>query len=450
MSWSTDVNSQYDTDAIREPAVMSAIANWSGGDVTAFVSCGLPAQLSGPLIEHFESPIGCVLPHILHGLGFYGNGQVGPERGQSTNDVAILDQSEQLHTIDQWSDFDLTYRARLSGTGLNILRLRADPTNSNPDDWSVVLGNTFTNVSQGTQQVFTTQLGLGTDKWTSIHVHIVAGSIELSLDGTMVFQKTYTDRPMNGAGLIIINNCCGNSGTVTEIDDFEIDSFRSGPAIVGIYGPTWTETPMAPDLPIHLKTDQAITDLNSYQFLVGGVPATLSITSGNYIDTTVPDNIPLTVETNVVLNHNGTPIWSAIVPVASRAPVVMTTNGFGSGPSSATNGDNTANSPVNPAPPGSVVKVLVAGAGPPVAGSGGTSVVSGRLRAYLGARIVDVVAANFVLGSSTIAEVSIRVPSDQTRGNYPVILGIDHYMTELGATLSVSGPSKKVGQVTSQ
>jgi uncharacterized protein (TIGR03437 family) len=97
--------------------------------------------------------------------------------------------------------------------------------------------------------------------------------------------------------------------------------------------------------------------------LFDGTPALLLEVSRTRAMLIAPYDLEGKTSVQVQAEINGSLTNAVTLPVAVAAPGIYTATGSGSGQADALNEDGTANSPANPAQPGSVISFLIAGAG---------------------------------------------------------------------------------------
>lgn len=108
---------------------------------------------------------------------------------------------------------------------------------------------------------------------------------------------------------------------------------------------------------------RAPSSLGGTRVLFDGTPALLLEVSRTRAMLIAPYDLEGKTSVQVQAEIDGSLTNAVTLPVAVAAPGIYTATGSGSGQADALNEDGTANSPANPAQPGSVISFLIAGAG---------------------------------------------------------------------------------------
>jgi uncharacterized protein (TIGR03437 family) len=177
-----------------------------------------------------------------------------------------------------------------------------------------------------------------------------------------------------------------------------------------------------------------LTEINGTRVTFDGVPAPIIYLSSGQISVVVPYAVApkaaLGQSAQVQIVSPGRDVNTVFVPIRTAAPGIFTRNSSGSGNCACLNQNGTVNGPLSPAVPGSAVVLFATGEGQTVpAGEDGKIAVAPLprpalpVRAILGGREVPVEYAGGAPGlAAGVLQVNIRIPLDQTTGEFPIQL----------------------------
>ena len=189
------------------------------------------------------------------------------------------------------------------------------------------------------------------------------------------------------------------------------------------------------------------TSLAGTQVLFNNIPAPLFAVGSNQIVAFVPSELAGLSSANVVVTRNGTPTPMATVSVADVAPAVYTANGTGIGQGLIYNADGSINSLRNPAAKGSVVRILVTGAGQSnPAGVNGQIIAPGSsvqpavpTYVLIGGRRAGITGMTAVAGyPAGVLQLQATVPTDApTASNVPLVFAAGNILSSPAAMIAV-------------
>jgi uncharacterized protein (TIGR03437 family) len=152
-----------------------------------------------------------------------------------------------------------------------------------------------------------------------------------------------------------------------------------------------------------------LTHARGVRALFDGVLATVVHASANEIDAVVPPTVAGESQTTLRVVVDGVVSDPVMLDVASTAPGIFTTLGFGSGQALATNHDQTPNGVDHPETPGSVVTVYATGL-EIASRSGGVAPLPAQLSATIGGLSTTLLSATQAPGQIGVQEVRVEVP----------------------------------------
>ena len=132
------------------------------------------------------------------------------------------------------------------------------------------------------------------------------------------------------------------------------------------------------------------------QVLFDGRPAQVLYSSLTQVNAIVPDSVAGRPFTMLEVDHHGLRSDGWGVPVVRAAPGIFTTDSSGQGQAVALNGDNSLNSPTNPARRGSLIRIFTTGVTDPVSAT--IAGVNVEVQSYSGNQVNVVVPPTMVLG----------------------------------------------------
>ncbi len=219
--------------------------------------------------------------------------------------------------------------------------------------------------------------------------------------------------------------------------------------VITIFG-----TSLGPSTPAGLtltSTGTVATTLQNVQVLANGLACPLIYVSSTQISAVVPYEIAIYQTAQVYVSFLGQTSNAMQETVATTAPGMFTANSSGSGPGAILNQNLTANSPGNPAAPGSVVVLYLTGEGQ-TSPKGVTGSVTQALttQPYTPAPLLPVAvlidnspasiqfageAPGLVAG---VLQINVVIPAGTPAGAQPVSVSIGGRTTQTGVTVSVN------------
>jgi uncharacterized protein (TIGR03437 family) len=179
--------------------------------------------------------------------------------------------------------------------------------------------------------------------------------------------------------------------------------------------------------------------------LFDGIPAPVTMTSAGEVTTLAPFGLSAAT-TKVQVRYMGQTSAAFAVPVAPSAPVLFSADRSGSGQALASNAGGSANSPANPAAPGSVISLFATGMGPLMPwGQDGVMVtdqnrpmVALPVTVTIGGQAATVRYAGSASGAvQGIVEIDVTVPDGITGLALPVTVTVGGQDSQQGVTLAV-------------
>jgi uncharacterized protein (TIGR03437 family) len=185
------------------------------------------------------------------------------------------------------------------------------------------------------------------------------------------------------------------------------------------------------------------TELGQAQVLIGGIAAPLIYASANQMNAIVPYEIGNSGTATIQVVYGGVPSATWEVPLSPSAPSIFTGNSTGVGQAAVLNQDNTINSPLNPAPRGTVVQIFATGGGQ-TGGITGALALSGEkialpVTVMIGGAGATVQSAGSAPGEiEGLVQINAVVPSSPgTVGSLPIELDIGNTGSQTGVTIAV-------------
>jgi len=183
--------------------------------------------------------------------------------------------------------------------------------------------------------------------------------------------------------------------------------------------------------------------LSETQVLFDGRAAPLIDVQQSQINVQVPYGVAGMAATHVEVFHAGIRKVDATLAVVGSAPGIFTLAGS-AGPARVINQDGSANSPSNPADPGSVISLLATGVGQTIpAGIDGKRSVepypapADAVVVWVGGRLAEVLFANEAPGAVGIMQIGARVPTIVAEGAVPLAVSIGSSTSQEGVTVFV-------------
>ena len=186
------------------------------------------------------------------------------------------------------------------------------------------------------------------------------------------------------------------------------------------------------------------TELAQTQVLFGGQPAPLFYAQDSEITAQAPYEIAGSSTVDVEVIYQGQSRGKVTLPVAPSAPAIFTVSA-GTGLAEAVNQDGTLNSPVDPAPRGSVISLYATGEGlTQPAGVDGQAAGAPSPQPVLpvtvtiGGALAGILYAGETPGFVGLFLVNARVPASlQAAGLVPVVLRVGTAASQAGVTIAV-------------
>jgi uncharacterized protein (TIGR03437 family) len=186
------------------------------------------------------------------------------------------------------------------------------------------------------------------------------------------------------------------------------------------------------------------TGLAQTQVLFGGQAAPLFYAQDSEINAQAPYEIAAGSTVDVEVFYQGQSRGKVTVPVAASAPAIFTVSA-GTGLAEAVNQDGTLNSPVDPAPRGSVISLYATGEGltQPAGVDGQPAVAPSQqpvlpVTVTIGGSLADLLYAGEAPGFVGLFLVNARVPANMaSTGLVPVVLRVGTAASQDGVTIAV-------------
>jgi uncharacterized protein (TIGR03437 family) len=185
------------------------------------------------------------------------------------------------------------------------------------------------------------------------------------------------------------------------------------------------------------------TALANTRVLFNGEPAPLLLVSHDEINVIAPAAVEQRAAARIDIETEGAVATTLTVGVAAAAPALLTLDGTGTGPVAAINQDGAVNTPLTPAPAGSVIALYIVGMGLTGEQDGAVAAAARDLAASLapvvriGAEPADVLYAGLAPGLITAAiQINVRVPNVPA-GPAAVVLISNGYASQTGVTIAI-------------
>jgi uncharacterized protein (TIGR03437 family) len=187
------------------------------------------------------------------------------------------------------------------------------------------------------------------------------------------------------------------------------------------------------------------TQLAATQVLFGGVAASLYYVQAGQINCQVPYEVAGQSTVDVEILYQGQSSGKVTVAVAPAAPGIFTVSA-GTGVAAATNENGTVNSPVDPAPAGSVITLYATGEGitQPASADGTPSAAPFPqpvlpVTLTIGGTLAEILFAGEAPGFSGLLQINARVPASlaASTGSLPVTLRIGTASSQTGVMIEV-------------
>lgn len=188
------------------------------------------------------------------------------------------------------------------------------------------------------------------------------------------------------------------------------------------------------------------TSLNNTQVTFDGIPAPLIYAGSTQINAVVPFEVAAQT-TSMTISQNGQLIGPLTLPVAATTPAILTQDSSGTGAVWARNlPDMSVNSPVNPAPAGSAISLLLIGAGQstPAQITGAVDADSGTTNATVNATVGGLPAGIIYHGPAPgliagATQVNLTIPAAvAASAAVPISITVGNATTQTDAFVSVS------------
>lgn len=188
------------------------------------------------------------------------------------------------------------------------------------------------------------------------------------------------------------------------------------------------------------------TSLAGVRILFNGNPAPLIYASDKQSAAIVPFEVENQPTAEIRVEYNGTTSAPVSVPVTNTMPGIFSADSGGSGLGAIQNADGSYNGPGNPAPPGSIVVLYVAGLGQLNPPQPNGSIVAGAnlpMLSYLASVTIGGQPAQIVysgpapLAVAGLYQVNCVVPAGLASGPAPVVVTADGRSSQPNLTVSI-------------
>ena len=285
--------------------------------------------------------------------------------------------------------------------------------------------------------------------YVSVSPNAPAGVYNVTLGNVIGVDGSGNPSPVSaGAGMVTVSGSFGSGPAILASGVLNGGSLLAGSVsaggVVALLG-----SAIGPATPATLQVtpqNTAATTLNNTQVTFDGTPAPLIYAGPNQINAVVPFEINAAT-TSMTISQNGQLIGPVALPVASSTPALLTLDGSGTGAAFARNlPDMSLNTAANAAPAGSVVVLILVGAGQssPAQVTGNIDTATGTTVLPVTATIGDLPAtvvysgpAPFLIAGAT--QLNLRIPATVTPSPaVPVSIQVGSATTPSDVFISVS------------
>jgi len=355
--------------------------------------------------------------------------------------IAYASQGDQLNGIQ----FDLGY-----DPSLNINPIAAGSTRAAGKGryYAVLPANQLRLLVSGWNQTALSDGSLFT-LFVNVGPNAAAGTYNVTLNNVVGVDASGNPVPVSfSAGEVIVFGNVGSTPAIQNSGVLNGASLLSGSVSPGgivtllgsAIGPAAAAT-------LQLTPSGTVsTSLNNTQVTFDGIPAPLIYAGSNQINAVVPFEVAAQT-TSMTISQNGQLIGPLTLPVAATTPAILTQDSSGTGAVWARNlPDMSVNSPVNPAPAGSSISLLMVGAGQssPVQITGtvdaGAGTTNAAVTATIGGLPATVVyhgpAPGLIAGAT---QVNLTIPSAvAAAAAVPISITVGGVATQSDAFISVA------------
>ena len=176
---------------------------------------------------------------------------------------------------------------------------------------------------------------------------------------------------------------------------------------------------------------------------MNGTAATVLYALGNQINTVAPFGLDISNPAAIEVRSQNQLLGGIAVPAAVASPALFTQDGTGIGPGAILNQDYTLNSPLNPAPVGSIVMMYGTAFGPlnppSVDGQPGvSSATTMPVSASIAGSPAEVTYAGAAPGlAAGLVQINVKVPNVAADQTAAVILSAGGLVTPPGVTIAI-------------
>lgn len=237
--WESDVSSGTGgnfADPLKQPALLSAVANWWAGDSSYLASCLTVAMPAGTLFYEDFEPHGCPLDKQDSMIPNIGWDLIQDPEDSANHVLRVSSQVVFLPKIPSvggltWTDYSVKLRTRLIGGPTEpvssiYFRIGADGSAYRLQLGFNSLDLLKMDVSQNqypTLAHYAVPGGTQLDHWYQLEILAVGTTITVQLDGTQVIETTDQNKPFSNGGVSLYVGSGLGAATV-DFDDIEIDA----------------------------------------------------------------------------------------------------------------------------------------------------------------------------------------------------------------------------------
>jgi uncharacterized protein (TIGR03437 family) len=285
--------------------------------------------------------------------------------------------------------------------------------------------------------------------YVSVSPNAPAGVYNVTLANVVGVDGMGNPVPVSfGAGMVTVSGSFGSGPAIVAGGVLNGGSLLAGNVSAGGVV-TLLGSAIGPATPATLQVtpqNTAATTLNNTQVTFDGTPAPLIYAGANQINVVVPFEVNAAT-TSMTISQNGQLIGPLVLPVAGSTPGLLTLDGSGVGAAFARNlPDMSLNTAANAAPAGSVVVLVLVGAGQstPAQVTGNIDTASGatslQVTATIGGLPATVVysgPAPFLIAGAT--QLNLRIPAGVTPSPaVPVSIQVGNSTSQSDVFISVS------------
>jgi hypothetical protein len=227
--WAINVtpSSEYSGDVLRQPALLSAIANWWGGESAFLAPCLTPGPLPGVLLQDDFERGSCPMDRQETWMPT-SDWQVIADYQTPGNHVlrSGLGNAAMVPDIGplRWTDYELKLRVRIGSGGTNPGAFIWFHTDSG-DGWnpySVHVHQNFVGLYSPTQTLATQNYSGTPSQWHSVVISITGATINVTFDGASLFKVTDPAIALSRGAVALSTFSTDSTPPVIDFDDITV------------------------------------------------------------------------------------------------------------------------------------------------------------------------------------------------------------------------------------